>query len=130
MNMREHIVVGPEVKSLHDIDTPLTKIDQSFGGHVPVGDDNDDDAHLHLRSMFPISFDCLYSQDDISVDVAGTVDETEGSQDVGSVDGILLGVLREPCRTLVAKHPYQRYDNNDDSPSTNDNNNSNNEDRL
>ena len=33
MNMRGHIVVGPEVKSSHDIDTPLTSIDQSFGGH-------------------------------------------------------------------------------------------------
>ena len=42
------------------------------------------DISSPLRSVFPISFDCLYSQIDISLDVAGTVDETEGSHDVGS----------------------------------------------
>ena len=80
MSMREHIDVGPEVKSSHDMDTPLTSIDQSLGGHVPLRND----ISSLLRSVFPICFDCLYSQVDISVDVAGTVDETEGSQDVGS----------------------------------------------
>ena len=95
MNMREHICIGPEVdkrqmlKSAQDVDIPLTRIDQSFGGHVPVGDDDDDDARLHLRSVFPISFDCLNSQVSISkdvagtVDVVGTVDRTEGNVDVG-----------------------------------------------
>ena len=41
----------------------------------------------------------------------------------------MLGVVSGPDRTLVANHPHQRYDNNDDSLNTNDNNN-NNEDRL
>ena len=38
----------------------------------------------------------------------------------------VLGVLMEPDRTLVANHPHQRYDNNDnrnDDPNTNETNN-------
>ena len=56
---------------------------------MPVGDDDDGDARLPLRSVFPISFDCLYSQVSISKDVAGTVDvvgtadKAEGNVDVG-----------------------------------------------
>ena len=42
----------------------------------------------------------------------------------------MLGVVTGPDRTLVANHPHQRYDGNDDNPSTNDNNNNNNDDRL
>ena len=37
----------------------------------------------------------------------------------------VLGVLRGPDRTLVAYHPHQRYDNNDnknDDPNTNETN--------
>ena len=42
----------------------LTRFDQSFGGHVFVGnyDDVDGDVCLPLRFVFPISFDCLDSQ--------------------------------------------------------------------
>ena len=64
---RDHVYEGPEVD--------MSSIDQTF------------DVSSPLRSVFPISFDCLYSQVDISVDVAGTVDETEGSHDVGSFVG-------------------------------------------
>ena len=51
------------LKSAQDVGIPSTRIDQSVGGHVPVGDDDDDDdACLPPRSVFPISFDCLDSQ--------------------------------------------------------------------
>ena len=69
-----------------DSNSALTRIDQSVGGHVPVGNDgdDDDDAYLPPRSVFHISFYCLDSQ------VVGTQDKmhveshVEGSQDVGS----------------------------------------------
>ena len=35
------------------------------------------------RSVFPISFDCLYSQDCISKDVVGTAEEAEGNVVIG-----------------------------------------------
>ena len=47
-----------------DSNSALTRFEKSFGGHVPVinDEDVDDDACLPPPSVFPISFDCLYSQ--------------------------------------------------------------------
>ena len=42
-------------------------------------DDHDKPLCSSLRSVFPIYFDCLYSQDCISKDVVGTAEETEGN---------------------------------------------------
>ena len=65
-----------------DHNSSLTRFEQSCG-------DVDDDACLPLRSVFPISFDCLYSH------VAGPEDDADdegigngtGSNDVGSFVG-------------------------------------------
>jgi hypothetical protein len=69
----------------------LTSVDQSFGGHVPLGHE----VSLPLRSVFPISFDRLYPQVDISVDVAGTVDVESFDADdehvgSGSIDELCM----------------------------------------
>ena len=64
------------------------------------------------RSVFPISFDCLYSQVDTSVDVSGTVDKTEGSHDVESfvgsksIDELCLDKLGHKRR--LPKHKRQQ----------------------
>ena len=67
MNVREHICVGPEVderqmlKRLADDEKHIVKEYVSLG---PVDDDYDDHDKpvcSPLRSVFPISFDCLYS---------------------------------------------------------------------
>ena len=127
---REHVHVGPEV----DDRQMLKRLADDKKHTVTVGpvdddyDDHDDSVCLPLRSVFPISFDCLYSQDSISKDVVGTADEAEGnivclgtgsddshiegSQDVGSSDGHSVGCFEGPDLTLVAYHLHPRYDNN------------------
>ena len=69
-----------------DANSPLTRFEQSFGGHVPVGNDgdDDDDACLPPRSVFPISFDCLDSHTVGTEDKMHVESHVEGSQDVGS----------------------------------------------
>ena len=61
--------VGEKYRRMKDQDAniPLTRFEQSFGGHVPLGDDgndgdDDDGACSPPRSAFPISFGCLDSQ--------------------------------------------------------------------
>ena len=103
-----------------DSNSALTRFDQSFGGHVPVGNDgdDDDDACLPPRSVFPISFDCLDSQMVGPEDKMHVGSNVEGSQDVGSFEGQTVGFLRigkGPDRTsLVAIHHHRRQDDNDD----------------
>jgi len=87
---REH-GVRFEISEVHesfiDIDTPLTSIDQSkTSGHEANSISMGSDIISPPRSVFPISFDCLYSQVDTSVDMSGTVDKMEGSHDVESFD--------------------------------------------
>ena len=63
-----------------DANIPLTRFEQSFGGHVPVGDDgdDDDDSCSPPRSVFPMSVDCLDSQ------MLGTEDKMHVESQVGS----------------------------------------------
>ena len=65
-----------------DANGPFTRFEQSFGGHVPVGDDeydgdDDDGACSPPRSLFPISFDCLDSR------MVGTEDKMHVESHVG-----------------------------------------------
>ena len=75
-----------------DANIPLTRFEQSFGGHVPVGDDgndgdDDDDACSPPRSVFSIFVDCLDSQmvgTDDKMDVESQVrSEAEGNVENG-----------------------------------------------
>ena len=61
-----------------DANIRLTRFEQSFGGHVSVGNDGDDDDYAPPRSVFPISFDCLDSQ------MVGTEDKMHVESQIGS----------------------------------------------
>ena len=86
-----------------DHNSSLPSFEHSFGGHVPVGkdDDVDDDARLPLRSVFPISFDCLDSH------VAGPEDDAD-DEHVGSrsIDELCSDKLRQKRR--LPKHKRQQ----------------------
>ena len=96
--------IGENIDKKEDVGT----VDE----HVRSEEENrckDDDTFVPLRSVVPISFDCLYSQVDISLDVEGTVEvESRAGQVVGCFEGTTSSVSNNALRHQRRQPKHKR----------------------